>query len=88
MFSMTNDSRVGFKRYLHLKENVYRLVAVIYHQGQNALQGHYICFVQDELQEWKKCNDGLITACTFAEVEKENPSVLVYLKSDAVSILV
>jgi len=45
---------------------LYELEAVIYHRGQTAKSGHYLCDVWDhERCQWIRCNDETITSLTF-----------------------
>ncbi|XP_067130896.1 ubiquitin carboxyl-terminal hydrolase 10 [Centruroides vittatus] len=66
------------KRLKHL--HVYKLIAVVYHDGEEAVKGHYIADVYHcNSDTWLRCDDRNISVISEAQVLRHSPPRVPYL---------
>ena len=65
------------QRSQHPQWNVYSLFAVVVHKGQLS-QGHYTCFIRQQLDEWYRCDDSVVSRATVEEVLNSESYLLLY----------
>lgn len=66
------------KRLKHL--HVYKLIAVVYHDGEEAVKGHYVADVYHcSSDTWLRCDDRNISAISEAQVLRHSPPRVPYL---------
>lgn len=57
-----NQDKISFPAILKIKDENFKLVAVLYHLGQSASGGHYVCDVLEwATGQWWHCNDDQVS---------------------------
>ncbi|CAF5046853.1 unnamed protein product, partial [Rotaria sp. Silwood1] len=65
------------------EKKVYHLFAVVIHNGNDMENGHYICYVKDEItNNWYEANDKLFKKVVFRFDKTESVYLLCYARSD------
>ncbi len=72
---------VTFPRMLHFGTARYEFAAVVEHIGATMKSGHYVTYLQSE--NFKCCNDNVITDTTWENVEARQAYLLMYVRADA-----
>ena len=71
-----NNRGISFEPQLSRGDKDYILKAVVCHHG-GVCSGHYICYACPQ-NAWYRCDDGVVAACTWADVLKDQAYILFY----------
>lgn len=63
------DEKLYRKHGLGLDTGNYQLVGVVTHKGRSADGGHYIGWVHAGGEDWLQCDDDIVTAVKYADIE-------------------
>ena len=63
------DAKLYRKHGLGLDTGNYQIVAVVTHKGRSADGGHYIGWVHAGGDDWLQCDDDIVTAVKYPDIE-------------------
>jgi ubiquitin carboxyl-terminal hydrolase 14 len=86
-----DDERLYRRHGMGLDTGNYQLVAVVTHKGRSADGGHYIGWVHAGGEDWLECDDDIVTAVKYSDIEAlagggdmDTAYILFYRKLEAV----